>query len=216
MAPAQYNLFQFWDKPTPPKEVADLMDGWAAELGFTYRRYASESADSYIGNHISARAQAAYRACAVPAMQADFFRYCALYHEGGAYVDADTAASGELAAFIAGSPRGMLMKRQQRIASDFLFVRAARDPLYQKVVAQGIENIENRISNNVWIVTGPGIMTHMHMNPEQTPWFDGFDIRDVKEVREIVLFRHKMAYKETEEDWRSSLTDGAPSVFRGL
>jgi hypothetical protein len=121
-----------------------------------------------------------------------------------------------LAAFIAGSPRGMLMKRQQRIANDFLFVRAARDSFYEKVVAQGIENIENRISNNVWMVTGPGIMTQMHMNPEQTPWFDGFDIRDVKEVREILLFRQKKAFKETEEDWRSNLTDGAPSIFREL
>lgn len=210
------NLFQFWDSPSPPNEVSVLMEGWENEPGFNYRRYDAPEAERYIAKHFDSRALKAFKSCAVPAMQADFFRYCALYMEGGAYVDADTEASGKLAAYISDCSRGMLMNRQKRVANDFLFVRNAKDPLYEKVIQQAIENIEGRISSNVWMVTGPGIMTHMHLNPEQEPWFDGFDFRPVDEVRNIVIFRQKMDYKLTEDDWRSNLADGAPSIFRDL
>jgi mannosyltransferase OCH1-like enzyme len=211
---ARPNLFQFWDKPEPSDEVSVLMASWEADPDFVYRRFDANSAAAYIAEHFGDRAVAAYRECAVPAMQADFFRYCALYHEGGVYVDADTANSGKLPGFIAEAGRGILMNRQQKIANDFLFVREAGDPLFEKVVAQAIENVEQRISNNVWLVTGPGIMTHMHLDPERRPWFDGFEIRPAREVREIVLFRHELVYKTTGEDWRSNLSAGAPSIFR--
>lgn len=214
MAEILPNLFQFWDKPEPPEEVAVLMESWAADPDFTYRRFNAETADAYIAAHIGDRAAAAYRSCAVPAMQADFFRYCALYHEGGVWVDADSKNSGKLAAFIADAGRGMLMNREQRIANDFLFVRAPGDPLFEKVVAQAIENIENRTSQNVWMVTGPGIMTHMHLDPLRKPWFNGFEIRPAREVREIVVFCNDLAYKTSEDDWRSVLTAGTSSIFR--
>lgn len=209
-----HNLFQFWDKIDPPAEVLDLMNSWAAEANFAYRRFDAASADSYIGANFGRRAQAAYRACAVPAMQADFFRYCALLNEGGVYLDADTNNGGGLGAFILGAERGMLMNRQTRIANDFLFVRRAGDPLFEKVLHQAIENIEKRISNNVWIVTGPGIMTAMHEDPTRRPWFDGFDIRPVQEVKTVVLFRNDLEYKKSADDWRSNLEKGAPSIFK--
>ncbi|UOM37207.1 glycosyltransferase family 32 protein [Acuticoccus sp. I52.16.1] len=208
-----HNLFQFWNSPEPPAEVAALMDTWKADPDFVYRRFTEADAEAYIAQRFEARTLAAYRACAIPAMQADLFRYCALYEEGGVYVDADSENGGNLAGFIADAPRGMLMTREVRIANDFLFVRAARDPLYEKVIRQAVENIEQRISNNVWAVTGPAIMTRMYRTPEQRPWFDGFVVHPVQEVRKIVQFRHKLAYKSTGVDWRAGLAEGAASIF---
>jgi len=213
MSDSRINLFQFWNMPDPPAEVAALMQGWRAEPGFAYRRFDAPGAEAYIAERIGAKAVAAYRQCGVPAMQADFFRYCALFSEGGVYIDADTERGGDLAAMIAGTGRGLLMNRQKKIANDFLFVRAAGDPLFEKVIAQAIENIENRVSNNVWLVTGPGIMTHMHLDPARQPWFDGFEIRPAREIRETVRFRNDLDYKTSEEDWRSNLAAGAPSIF---
>ncbi|WP_075223240.1 glycosyltransferase [Acuticoccus yangtzensis] len=210
------NLFQFWNTAVPPEEVATLMAGWQADPGFTYRRFTTETADAYIAEHLGVRAVAAFRRCAVPAMQADFFRYCALFMEGGVYVDADCENGGGLPAYIAKAGRGLLMMRQVRVANDFLFVRAARDPLFAKVIEQAIENIEKRVSNNVWAVTGPGIMTAFHRAAATRSWFDGFEMRPVQEVREIVHFRQKLEYKSSAEDWRSNLTTGAPSIFKDL
>lgn len=214
MADTAPNLFQFWDKPQPPEEVAVLMRSWAADPGFTYRRFDADTADAYVAAHVGARAAAAYRACAVPAMQADFFRYCALYHEGGVWVDADTENGGGLADFIAEAGRGMLMNRDKKIANDFMFVRAAGDPLFGEVIDQAIENVENRISNNVWLVTGPGIMTHMHLDEARRPRFDGFTIRPAREVREVVRFRHDLDYKTSGDDWRQNLSRDGASIFR--
>ncbi|WP_371223616.1 glycosyltransferase family 32 protein [Roseovarius sp. 2305UL8-3] len=208
-------LFQFWNTPTAPAEVERLMDSWAKEDSFTYRRFDEESAAAYIDTHFEPRVLQAYRQCAVPAMMADFFRYCALYQEGGIYVDADTHNGGGLPDLIVPAARGMLMLRETRVANDFLFVRAPRDPLYEKVIAQLVENVEGRISNNVWLVTGPGIMTHMYHNPALRPCFDGFDFQPARVVREIVQFRNDLAYKSSDDDWRGKIDDTDASIFRG-
>ncbi len=113
-------------------------------------------------------------------MQADFFKYCALYQEGGAYVDADTLNGGGLYALIAPHSRGVLMNRQKRIANDFLFIRLPRDRLYAVTIDQAILNIENEISQNVWAVTGPGIMTAFHNATEILELFEGIHIEDVR------------------------------------
>lgn len=83
-------LFQFWNREHAPDEVELLMESWAKDPEFDYHRFNKETADVFIEANFDRRTIEAYRKCGVPAMQADFFRYCALYVHGGAYVDADT------------------------------------------------------------------------------------------------------------------------------
>lgn len=211
--PERPNLFQFWDMPTPPEEVETLMATWKDEPGFRYRRFDAARGRAYIAKRYEPRVVAAYSACAVPAMRADLFRYCALHAEGGAYVEAHSRASGRLAEFVGGEGRGVLMIRAVRIANDFLFVRGAGDPLFRAVIDIAVDNIERRISNNVWAVTGPGIMTTLHRDPATANMFEGFRIEPVEVVRQTVVFQAKMDYKLTEADWRASLNDGAVSIY---
>lgn len=208
-------LFQFWDKTDPPQEVADLLQTWASDTNFKYRRFTDNTARAYIQRKLGRRVLAAYESCAVPAMKADLFRYCVLYNEGGIYVDADTANSGMLPEFINADLRGTLMCRQTRIANDFLFVRNPKDRLLERTLLVALQNIEARISNNVWVVTGPGIMTELYQNKTSQHLFEGFRIEPATIVREIVLFRQEMDYKNTGEDWRSKLDDPANSIFIG-
>lgn len=197
-----------------PNEIDELMCTWRSASDFNHRLYDVEMAKSYIEKNIGARAHAAFLQCAVPAMQADFFRYCALYHEGGVYVDADTESSGDLSSLIAKEDRGLLMRRQTRIANDFLFFRHPNDPVLKQVIEQAILNIRGRISNNVWLVTGPGIMTHMYNNESQKPLFDGINIQDVRIIRETVRFRNDLEYKASEADWRHNLDNSSASIFQ--
>ncbi|MEM6499881.1 MAG: glycosyltransferase [Pseudomonadota bacterium] len=208
------NLFQFWDQPIPPDEVAVLMDYWEREPGFLYSRFDAERADAFVGEHFGMRARAAYRTCGVPAMKADLFRYCVLYQKGGLYVDADTAPIGPVANFISDSDRGVLMNREVRIANDFLFVRQAKDPLLAEVIQRALENIEARASNNVWKVTGPGIMTSMHSDPERRHCFNRFDIRPLLQVEDVVKFVNDLEYKSSKDDWRHILQQGTKSIFK--
>ena len=213
------NLFQFWHDETPPEEVAVLLEAWERDPGFRHRRFDTETADAYIARHLGERARAAFRRCAVPAMQADLFRYCALFIEGGVYLDADSENRGGLAKVIAEVAKGLLASRrngpQVKIINGFLFVRSPGDPLFERTIGIAIENIERRVSNNVWEVTGPGIMTGLYRDAATRSLFDGFDIRPNNRLGEAYAFL-TLPYKGTLDDWRVSVyfPDGGFTIFR--
>lgn len=206
-------LVQYWDTGSPPAEVADLMRTWADDTSFKYSVYDREAAISFLEANFPARVVAAFRKCRFPAMQADLFRYCVLLVGGGVYVDADTSNGGGLAEMVLGCARGCLMNRQSKIANDFLYFTDPGDPLLTAVIDRAVQNIETELSNNVWQVTGPGIMTSLHEDPDSKELFEGLQILPVETVRKTVLFRWDLDYKNTEEDWRKALTSGGASIF---
>lgn len=207
-------LFQFWDRSPPPPEISALLQSWKDDSHFSYNLFDQKTADEFIDEHFDDRALAAFRRCAIPAMQADFFRYCALYVHGGVYVDADTANPGGLNDFVSKNVRGILMQRQRRVANDFLYVAAAGDELFRVVIEQAIRNVEDEISNNVWKVTGPGIMTKLFHDEETKPLFDGFIMEPASTIRQVVAFKHDLEYKRNDQDWRKNLSTDAPSIFK--
>ena len=210
-------LFQFWDTETAPDEVEPLMATWANSSDVVYERYSTDMAAEYIEGRYDARTLAAFLACRVPAMQADFFRYCALHHEGGVYVDADTRRRGDLMEFLARGKRGILMQRRNRIANDFLFVRDAGNELFARFIQQAIQNIEGRIANDVWQVTGPGIPTGLYRSENERHLFSGFSILPIRQVKTVVQFQQEMDYKLGEADWRFGMdTNAQKSIFKDV
>jgi len=205
---------QFWNTSTPPDEVAALIATWQKDPNYTHRLYTAQTADDFIATHFDARTLAAYRSCAVPAMQADFFRYCILLKEGGIYVDADVQNNKRLYDFINDEDQGLLMTRIDRVANDILFVREAGNALIARTLEKAIENIEARQSNNVWLVTGPGIMTQFYKREDMEPLFAPFRMEQIGVMRQIIGFKNDLAYKSSEDDWRHNLKEGAPSIFR--
>ncbi len=206
-------LVQFWDTPHPPAEVSALIESWRRDTDFEHRLFDAPAAATFILEHYGERHLAAFRRCAIPAMQADFFRYCHLHMCGGVYIDADTDNGGGLAAMIADAPTGVLMRRRGNIANDFMFVREPGNPLFADVIARVVANVEAARSNNVWEVTGPGIMTALHNGGEAVDLFAPFTIMPVEEVRRTVLFKWELAYKSGDNDWRAALGTDA-SIYR--
>ena len=88
---------QFWhDMRELPADVAECIASWASwtTSGFAHRLFDEQSARSFIGGSLDARHQRAFEHCYHPAMQADYFRLCYLFVEGGFYVDADDVCVG--------------------------------------------------------------------------------------------------------------------------
>lgn len=208
-----FRLVQYWDSGAPPAEVASLMRTWADDPAFRHDVFNRDAAIAYLTARFPDRVVAAFRKCRYPAMQADLFRYCALFADAGLYIDADTANGGGMAAMLEGCGRGSIMNRQTKIANDFLYFAAPGDPLLAAVVERAVSNVEGEVSNNVWQVTGPGIMTALYAAAATKPMFDGLRLLPVETVRKVVLFRWNLDYKKSEEDWRGALAPGGKSIF---
>lgn len=210
------------------------METWrqaARQEGFAYRDFNDVSAQAFIREHFDSRVENAFRACAVPAMRSDLFRLCALSVHPGLYVDADMRRTGQAAPgrsaesvlplmpLVSGLNRGLLFRRDERIANGFIIVRNAHDPLLQYALRTAIDNIERRISNNVYVVTGPGILTMLRKKVgEADEYFKGFDMWTEEQLRPYMRMVGNLPYKKTLDHWvlaqeaRSIFADGKSAV----
>jgi mannosyltransferase OCH1-like enzyme len=90
-------IVQFWhDLQRLPRDVEECISSWTrwATCGFVHRLFDEGSAKAFIGTLLDARHKHAFERCYHPAMQADYFRLCYIFVEGGFYVDADDACVG--------------------------------------------------------------------------------------------------------------------------
>lgn len=201
------NIFQFWDQPEPPVEVKKIIRTWRQHDGFKLRLFDDIKAKEFILKNFDKRTYDAFCKCAIPAMKADFFRYCALYVKGGLYTDIDIALKPkgitDLRDLINSVGAGFLMRRHRAIANDFIFIRRAKHPLLEKVIEKAIYNIENETSNSVWHVTGPGIMTKFFRNTgsKERKLINRFKLLSHQDIGKIVKFKWKLEYKEGATHW---------------
>jgi Glycosyltransferase sugar-binding region containing DXD motif len=176
-------LIQFWDAAEPPADVAALLDSMArGNPGMRHLVFDRAGAEEFIAARFSAREAAAFRACAVPAMQADYFRYCAMLELGGAYVDADFRSVAPLRPLLAAAdgtlfgrpqiPRGWpedLFGDRPRVgpyrivANSFFLFGAPGHPLLRLAVELATANVESRVAEDVAVATGPGIFTSIYL-----------------------------------------------------
>ncbi len=96
------------------------------------------------------------------------------------------------------------MDRRGKIANDFMFFSQKQDPLLEQVIRTAESNISLRISQNVWEVTGPGIMTKIFSLEQSNQLFSEISIIPVNKIKEYVGFQWEMDYKKTDADWRNS------------
>ena len=213
-------IFQYWNSEEVPQEVQRTMHTWKKLGGLQYRLFNRKKARVFIKNNYDERTLKAFLQCKVPAMQADFFRYCALYKHGGLYIDADIALRENtyqaLVDLLSSAENALIMTRERAIANDFIFIREPKSPLIKKVIDKAISNIEKRTSNNVWEVTGPGIMTTLFkdQSADSKALFEASTIKSFKTIRSIVDFKWKLDYKKGKGHWTN--VQKSQSIFREL
>lgn len=85
-------IVQFWHDPAQlPEDVRECISSWSRweTCGFVHRVFDTADAGEFIGRSLGTDHARAFTRCYHPAMQADYFRLCYLFVEGGFYVDAD-------------------------------------------------------------------------------------------------------------------------------
>lgn len=85
-------IVQYWDDTrNVPEDVKTCISSWArwATRGYRHQLFDECTAREFISRTLGERHEQAFERCYHPAMQADYFRLCYLFVEGGLYVDAD-------------------------------------------------------------------------------------------------------------------------------
>jgi hypothetical protein len=158
------HIIQYWHAAEQPPDIAAAISSFAAlNPECRHRCFDEVSAARLIGERFGDRHLAAFRRCAVPAMQADYFRYCAILCLGGFYVDADTRCLAPLAPLLAGADAGVLFLHPNgNVINGFFGFAEPEHPFLQIALEVATRNIETQVSNSVWTVTGPSIFSALH------------------------------------------------------
>lgn len=190
-------LIQYWHDKDPPDTVVGALASFRQHNpDMEQLVFDQASAEELIAKTHGAREVAAFHACVPPAMQADYFRYCAVHAMGGVYADANFSCVRGLEALIAAPDSGVLFGRQDplpeflaaayswpypvgpfRALPNGLFAfRDRGHPLPGLALQVATANIENRVAKGragVWVTTGPGIFTSLYLLRELGS-FDAF------------------------------------------
>ena len=176
-------FFQYWDQPEPPEEVAGWIAGFAEmNPDYDHQLFSEQRAAHFIAQHF--RERAAFEACAVPAMQADYFRLCAIITAGGLYVDADNQCLQPFSTLLDPVPHALMLTWTGLINNAFIMFRQPRSPFLEACLHLATDNIEHRRFTVENTSTGPGVINAVRavLDPDALPqmWtaFDNDFCRD--------------------------------------
>ena len=152
-------LIQYWHCEETPDYIGSLLASFREKNPeLRHMLFDRKTAGDFIAMHFGERELSAFLSCAVPAMQSDYFRYCAVYALGGIYADADYACRRSLAPLLDGAA-GYLFEGAGPIVNSLLAFRAPKHPLLGMAIAIASSNIEDRWGEKTAITTGPMILT---------------------------------------------------------
>ncbi|HEX3174211.1 MAG TPA: glycosyltransferase [Solirubrobacterales bacterium] len=173
------SLFQYWHSGKMPDDVAALTETFAAHNPeLRHRIFDEAAAADLIATHFGPRERDCFAACAMPVMQADYFRYCALLACGGVYADVDYCCKRSLAPLIEDESVAVLRAEPQAnfagrdivpIQNSFLLFKRPRHPLLEltlEMATSRIEQTRTRVDLGriaPILITGPAILTVLHL-----------------------------------------------------
>lgn len=159
---ANLPIFQYWHDRNVPAEVIESTRTFRdLNPGMDHRLLHELDADEFIAEHFTTRELRAFRSCAVPAMQADYFRYCALTAFGGIWVDVDFHCLRSLEDLVEPEVTGLMFRPKEvdfPTNNCFLMFTEPRHPMPRLLLDVSTANIEQRVSDTVSCVTGPEVL----------------------------------------------------------
>jgi hypothetical protein len=168
-------IVQYWHDGEPPDYIVQLLESFRKQNpGMSHRVFDQAAAERLIAENFGDREVSAFRSCRVPAMQADYFRYCAALVLGGVCCDADLSCTSGLVTDMPAPGEGWLLKRQHGVIVNGLFaVGSPGHPFLELTVEVVTACIEERSSQTVYMATGPALWTTLYW-VHQLGSFDAF------------------------------------------
>ncbi len=161
-------LIQYWDTGDPPDDVAGWVDGFRVmNPEMEHRLYSRDDAAWFIKKRLGQRHLKAFEACAVPSMQSDYFRLCAIISNAGVYADADLQCVQPVASLLSTAPHSLMLVWDRQLLHSFMMYRETEDPFLRACLALATQNIEERWEGSAYTVAGPGVINavRVHVQP---------------------------------------------------
>lgn len=201
-------ICQYWDKVTPPDFIVNLMATWQGQCDFSYSIYNKKTASLFISRNFDKKFLKAFRLSNNPAEEADFFRLCYLFINGGVYADADDGLYGDLNNLI---PRGvrLLCFREQfgALANNFIAV-SPNHPAIKLACELAAESLLSRDNESTWHKTGPGLFTravaYYLSSAASHASDDDLLIYPLYRLKREVKIHMKLPHKNNSNYWNSS------------
>lgn len=195
-------IFQFWDTPDPPGDVAREMAAWAAAPG--YRLYDAAEAETYIRARFGAAEARLFAEAPHPAIQSDYFRLCRLAYEGGLYVDADARMRPGALDFAAGlGERTVLWLRTRApamsVANGFL-AAPADAPVIVEALARASRAMAGAPAH-VFDHAGPTVVTNAFLDLWDEGRAGALAVMSDAFVADNAMTQAPAAYKRTDRNW---------------
>jgi mannosyltransferase OCH1-like enzyme len=156
-------IIQYWHEEVVPDYIEEAFATFREHNpDLRHLAFSESAADALISENFDSRVAEAFRVCAVPAMQADFFRYCAVHVLGGIYCDADARCVASLRHLVEGDG-GVLFEGPERghARNEIFAFGSPGHPLLRLSVDIATMNVEGRIWDKVWMATGPWIFREL-------------------------------------------------------
>lgn len=178
-------ISQYWDADEAPAYVEDLCGSFRLHNpALPHRLFSETDAERLIEECLGPREADAFRACAIPSMQSDYFRYSVVHALGGVYSDVDYRCAGSLSPLLERLDGGELYtgpgthsvggREAAFIWSGFFAFKEPGHPFLRLALDLATVNMEKRLADRlwgagqrvvagIWFTVGPGIPTFMHL-----------------------------------------------------
>jgi len=189
------------------------MTTWRAQnQNWDHVVWTDETTLQLIEESYTPRIQAAFEQCLIPAMRADLARYLILRKMGGVYADADLSCLMPLDDVLQAQFSIVVFRGWNGAWRNDFFGADSTHPLLAEIIEAGVSNVERKISNNVWLVTGPGMTTpivekYLAASPADFQAFEFLDVRG-----KILNFHHSLDYRANGQHWAD--VQSRQSIYR--
>jgi mannosyltransferase OCH1-like enzyme len=169
-------IIQYWHSEDLSPEIAHLTATFRdCNPAVRHVVFCESEAEEFIAEHLTEPEVAAFRSCAVLAMEADYFRYYAVLMLGGVYSDADFRCLCPLQALIETTEGGLLFRQAPSgyLINAFFLFKAPGHPLLRLALDVATANIERCAAPRVNLVTSPWVFSGLSALHRLGP-FDAF------------------------------------------
>lgn len=227
-------IVQFWHNLRElPADIDECISSWSrwTDSGLKHLLFDECSARAFIRSSLDARHEQAFDRCYHPAMQADYFRLCYLWVEGGFYVDADDVCIGSQIDWLFDDGRLKVHPLCYDIASatmvsatnflpigtyqpDWIFyvnnnplITSKRHPIIELALKRATERLESAIQGalpEIQATTGPGNLSRTIFELGAASEELERDLVVLRDWDSFAISRWPLSYRGDARNWRLS------------